>query len=190
MAATTSLPPRTTDLTYADLDHVPQEREGDRHELFDGELVVTPSPIPFHEIVSGNFAYSLASFVRLRRLGWVFTAPVDDEFAEKAVAIPDVGFVRRERLSIVGATSINGVPDLVAEVLSPSARHRDLNQKKALYAQFDVPEYWVFDPIPREVTVLHFDGSHYRGAPVRTGSVRSTVVDGFTSAVPDFFALP
>lgn len=190
MATAAIHPARTTGLTYADLDHIPQEREGDRHELFDGELVVTPSPIPFHEIVTGNFAFSLETVVRPRRLGWVFTAPVDVRFTEKAVAIPDVGFVRRERLSIVGPASINGVPDLVAEVLSPSTRHRDLNQKKALYARFGVPEYWIFDPNPREVTLLLFDGGQYRGAPQRTGSVRSTVVDGFTAEVPDFFAMP
>ena len=42
-------------LTYDDLDSIPQEREGDRHEIIDGELIVTPAPIPDHQDSSANF---------------------------------------------------------------------------------------------------------------------------------------
>jgi hypothetical protein len=52
MATTTTARTAVPLLTYADLDAIPKEREGDRHELFDGVLVVTPSPIPAHRLVS------------------------------------------------------------------------------------------------------------------------------------------
>ena len=55
---------------------MPKEREGDRHELFDGELVVTPSPRPAHQIVSVN-AFSAPDMVVLPNdLGCVFMAPI------------------------------------------------------------------------------------------------------------------
>lgn len=127
-------------LTYDDLTFVPQAREGDRHELFDGELVVTPSPVPAHQIVSDNIVHALNTIVRSNRLGRVVTAPIDVKLTPTVVAVPDIVFIRRERLDIVGQKAIEGAPDLIVEILSPSTRRRDLGTKRALYERFGVPE--------------------------------------------------
>lgn len=126
MATTTAIPK----LTYDDLAVIAKEREGDRQELFEGTLVVTPSPIPPHQLVSSRLIRWVGTHVETRDLGEIFPAPIDVRFAPGVVAVPDLVFVRRDRLEIVGAQAIDGAPDLIVEVLSPSTRRRDLGPKK------------------------------------------------------------
>ena len=175
-------------LTYADLDRIPQEREGDRHEILDGVLVVTPSPIPLHQGASGELFYVFQTFVRPRRLGRVFAAPIDVVFAPSQVAIPDLVFVSRARLHIIGPSSIEAAPDIVVEVLSPSTRSRDLGKKKALYARFGVREYWIVDPVARTIAVHVLRGDRFDLLPNEGGTARSEVLPGLTVDVAAFFA--
>src|SRR5690242_6228249 len=102
----------TTRLTYDDLKAIPQQREGDRHELIDGELIVTPAPIPVHQIISFNIEYALGRLVRENGHGTVLHAPIDVRFSPHDVLSPDVIFISQERLRIVGPKSINAPPDL------------------------------------------------------------------------------
>ena len=154
-------------LTYDDLESIPQEREGDRHEIIDGELVVTPSPIPNHESITQNIPWALSQVVRKNKLGRLYTAPVDVRLSPDNVLIPDIIFVARERRQIVGAKVIEAAPDLVVEILSPGTRRRDLGVKRGLYARFGVREYWIVDPDERSVTVLVVDRRRVRPAPAR-----------------------
>lgn len=174
-------------LTYADLDVIPKQREGDRQELFDGVLVVTPSPIPAHQIVSGNTYSAIDPVVRREDLGRLFTAPIDVVFGPRLVAVPDLAFVGRDRLSIVGATAIEGAPDLIGEILSPSTRRRDLREKRVLYERFGVREYWLLDPKDRSATVLVLRGDVYELLPP-ADVVTSTVLPGLTVDVSALFA--
>jgi Uma2 family endonuclease len=174
--------------SYKDLDFLPKEREGDRHELFDGVLVVTPSPIPAHQIVEDNATFELNSVVRPNGLGRVFSAPIDVVFGPKLVAVPDVVFVRRDRLHIVGPTSIEGAPDLIVEILSPSTRRRDLREKRALYERFGVREYWLLDPKARSATVLVLRDARYEPLLLAAGRIRSVVVPGLDVEVAALFA--
>lgn len=175
-------------LTYADLDRIPQEREGDRHEILDGVLVVTPSPIPLHQYASADLFAVFDGFVRPRRLGRVLTAPIDVVFVPRQVAIPDLVFVSRDRLHIIGPKSIEAAPDIVVEILSPSTRGRDLGKKMALYARFGVREYWILDPVARTIAVRALRGDHYDLLPNVGGIVRSEVLPGLTIDVAAFFA--
>lgn len=175
-------------LTYDDLDQIPQDREGDRHEIIDGVLVVTPSPIPLHQNASGDLFFRFESFVRPRRLGRVFAAPIDVVFAPRQVAVPDLVFVARDRLHIIGPKAIDGAPDLIVEILSPSTRGRDRGEKMALYARFGVREYWLVDPVARSIDLHVLRGDHYELLPNEGGVVRSTVLAGLTVDVVEFFA--
>jgi Uma2 family endonuclease len=166
----------TTRLTYDDLEAIPQEREGDRHELIDGELIVTPSPIPIHQIISSNIAFVLERIVREQRLGRVFTAPIDIRFTPDNVLIPDIIFIARDRLHVVGPKTVDAPPDIVVEILSPGTRQRDLSVKRDLYAQFGVREYWVVDPRARTVAVYERVGNGYRSVPLTKGGAIQSVV--------------
>jgi Uma2 family endonuclease len=179
----------TTRLTYDDLETIPQEREGDRQELIDGELVVTPSPIPKHQIVSGNIEFALQSHVRENDLGLVLDAPTDVRLTPDNVLIPDILFISRDRLHVVGPKTIDAPPDLVVEILSPGTRQRDLTTKHVLYARFGIQEYWVVDPEARNVTVLGLVGDRY--VPIShedEGTINSHVLPGLSLTREAIFA--
>jgi Uma2 family endonuclease len=61
--------------------------------------------------------------------------------AEDGVLTPDFLFIRRARRQIIGPKAIEGPPDIVVEILSPTTRQRDLGIRMELYARFGVPEY-------------------------------------------------
>jgi Uma2 family endonuclease len=175
-------------LTYDDLESIPLERPGDRHEIIDGELVVTPSPIPPHQIVSINIVYPLVHHVRERNLGMVLDAPIDIRLTPDNVLIPDIIFIARDRLHIIGPKTIDAAPDLVVEILSPGTRRRDLTTKRELYARFGVREYWIVDPDKRTVTVLALTGDKYEPIPLTDdGKIRSRVLPDLDLALSDVF---
>ena len=98
--------------------------------------------------------------VRTGNLGRLLAAPVDVKLAEDETVVPDLVFIRHDRLSIIGPKAIEGAPDLIAEILSPSTRHHDLGKKKALYARFGMREYLAIDPEARILTVFVLRGDH------------------------------
>jgi len=102
--------------------------------------------------------------------------------------IPDLCFILKHRLDVIGPKAIAGTPDLVVEILSPGTRRRDLSVKRALYAEFRVPEYWVVDPEERTVTVLALAGDRYESVPIEEdGMIRSRVLSGLTLGLPAVF---
>ncbi len=178
-----------TRLTYVDLEAIPREHEGDRHELINGELVVTPSPIPTHQIISVNIEYALLRHVRERDLGMVLHAPIDIRFTPGNVLNPDIIYIAQDRLHIVGPKTVDAAPDLIVEILSPGTRRRDLEAKRALYARFGVQEYWIVDPDTRTLTVLALAGNTYVPVPGgEGGAIASRVLPGLTLALNDVFA--
>lgn len=183
--ATMSTASRT--LTYADLDLLPDRETGDRYELIDGELVVTPSPIPFHQVVLGRGFRLFDAFVVRTNVGIVLTAPVDVVLATGVVVVPDLLVIARHRLGIIGPKAIEGPPDLVLEIHSPSTRDRDLGEKKALYARYRVPEYWAGDPDARSITVFALRDGRYDVLPLVDGRARSEVLPGFEVEVAGLF---
>ena len=164
-------------LRYADLESIPEEHPGDRHELINGELIVTPVPIMKHQIVSGNIIFLLDTFARDRGAGRVLPAPTGIRLTPDNLLIPDVLFVAADRLHVIGPKTVDAAPDLVVEILSPGTRQRDLTVKRALYARFGVREYWIVDPEARTIQLLTLAGDVF--APVKPdedGVLRSQVL--------------
>ena len=146
-------------LTYHDWLAVP-ERDGFRHELIDGELLVTPSPSPLHQDVVLALAVALRNHLRPAG-GRVFVAPTGVKLAEDCVLEPDVVVLGAERAGLVGDRVIDGAPDLVVEVLSRGGARRDLFDKREAYERHGVPEYWIVDPIAQTLLVLHAHEGSY-----------------------------
>lgn len=134
--------------TYEDYLKIPDDV---RYELIEGDLLMTPSPVPGHQRISGRLEFELRKFVAEDNRGEVFDAPCDVYLDNENVVQPDILFISKERLSIVGEKNIQGPPDLVIEILSESTAYRDLIQKKKLYARFGVREYWIV--IPEEESI-------------------------------------
>jgi Uma2 family endonuclease len=131
--------------TYEDYLKTPDD---ERYELIEGELLMTPSPIPKHQRISREIEFELMKFAKENDLGEIFDAPCDVYLDNENVVQPDILFISKERLNIIGEKNIQGAPDLVIEIISESTAYRDLVQKKKLYAKFGVKEYWIV--IPRE----------------------------------------
>lgn len=140
--------------TYEDYARLPQpsEARGTRFEVIDGDLHVTPSPSLRHQGIVTDLVTLLNVFVRSNRLGNVFVSPLDVIFGEGDYVEPDIVFVRSGREDILTKRGVEGPPDLLVEVLSPSTAARDLGIKLDRYRLFGVTEYWVIDP--DECTVL------------------------------------
>jgi Uma2 family endonuclease len=131
--------------TYAEFARLPSEGST-RYEILDGELVVTPAPGLLHQAIVMHLAWLLYGFVRENELGKVFGSPVDVLLAEGDYLEPDIAFVRSGRAEVLTERGIEGPPDLVVEVLSPSTAAHDRGIKLERYRLFGVPEYWLVDP--------------------------------------------
>lgn len=166
--------------TYEDYLLFPED--GRRHELIEGEHVVTPAPRTKHQIVSSNLHRVLSVFVHDRRLGRVFAAPTDVVLSDLDVVEPDLLFVSTSRMSIVTDTHIHGAPDLVVEILSESTRKTDEIVKRKLYDRFGVPEYWIIDPELETVKVYRATDRGY----VRAAELSQEAADTLTTPLlPD-----
>jgi Uma2 family endonuclease len=128
-------------ISYELLQQMPED--GKRYELIDGDIFVSPSPIPRHQRTVSNFDILLRRMEQ-RGYGQGFIAPLDVVFDQYNVAEPDAMFITTARLQIITA-NIQGAPDLVVEVLSDGTAHRDVGVKLHMYAGFKVPHYWVAD---------------------------------------------
>lgn len=139
--------------TVRDYMNLPESEEK-RYELIAGELYMVPSPNPFHQKITGNLFRILSDFVEEHDLGLVFIAPLDVVLSDEDVLQPDVIFISKEREGIIGEQNIQGAPDLVIEVLSPSTAGRDRTIKRARYLRYGVREYWIVDPQTRSIEVM------------------------------------
>ena len=149
-------------MTYDEYCLLPEDRN--RYELIDGELIATPSPTPRHQEIVLALATAPREYVKKNSLGDVYVAPLDTIFNQYTVLQPDIFFVGRERLGRIGEKSIEGVPELAAEVLSPSTAIRDRKKKLAVYSQFGVQEYWIVDPGSRMMEVFERIGKRLETA--------------------------
>ena len=134
-----------------------------RYELIEGDLYLTPAPVPHHQKISGNLFGIVWNFLRTNPLGEIFAAPVDVVFSQDPpqVVVPDLVFVATEHLSLITEKNLQGVPDLLVEILSPTTSLRDRREKLALYERFGVPEYWIVNPERPTVQVFRLSGERY-----------------------------
>ena len=176
----------TPRLTYQDYVNL----EGDeRYELLDGELILVGSPNTDHQTASVRIGYRMYSFVEENGLGRFFHAPYDVLFTDTDVTQPDLLFVSKERESIITEANIQGAPDLIVEILSPSSSRRDWRDKRELYAEHGVKEYWIVDPTNRIVWVLLLrDGVLEIEETYTEGdTITSSTLKGFSISLNEIF---
>jgi Uma2 family endonuclease len=157
-------------------------------ELWDGELIMSPSPSFFHQEIVGRFYKLLDAWIGQHRLGKTGIAPLDMVLAPRRVTQPDVIFISNDRFGII-KESVMGAADLVAEVLSPESRRRDRIDRRDLYEQHGVREYWLIDPEARTVEVLHLKSGEYEliGRWHSGEHAQSRLLKGFAVSVAALF---
>jgi Uma2 family endonuclease len=127
--------------------------DGNRYELVDGELLVSPSPIPFHQRAVGRIWRLVDDYVVAHRLGEAFLSPADLTLHPDDVLQPDF-FVVPATAGRLGQTwAAVGIPRLVVEVLSPSTARFDRVTKRVRYQRSGVATYWIVDLDARVVEV-------------------------------------
>lgn len=141
-------PVSTTEWTLEKLHALPDD--GNRYELVDGELLVSPAPRPPHQRVISRFHLLMGPWALQHGLE-VFLAPSAVRSGERRELQPDL-FV---------LPFVNGRPDeeptdltrviLAIEVLSPSTARHDRITKRRVYLEEGVAEYWIVDPEGRTV---------------------------------------
>src|SRR5436190_4254747 len=102
-----------------------------RCDLIHGVLYVSPSPGFRHQDVVGWIYIELAMYARGNG-GRAFISPLDVHLAPGVTRQPDTGYISPARFAIITAARIEGAPDLVVEVASPSTRRLDTGPKLAL----------------------------------------------------------
>ncbi len=141
-------------------------------ELFDGEIIVSPTPIVNHQ----RFVLRIARLVEdLKPDGEVFPSPLDVHLDDLNVVQPDVMWISAERSAIIGEKRITGAPDLVVEIFSPGTLKRDRMKKFELYERYGAREYWMIDPEHAQMEVWVREGDEF----VRLGVYTSE--DAFSS---------
>lgn len=180
---------RTKKFTYEDYLNLPDD--GKRYEVINGELITPPAPYTIHQTVSGNLEYELRTFVKKTKTGKVFYAPVDVVLSETNVIQPDILFISKERSPIITEKNINGAPDLIIEIISPTNAYYDLLEKKETYEQFGVTEYWLVDPKKQRVDMYLNQGHRFelKHRVESEGIVRSQVLPGFEVSLDTIFSL-
>lgn len=131
--------------------------DGNRYELLDGELLVSPSPRGVHQRAVGELYLLVAPYVRVHRIGGACLAPADLDLRWGQLLQPDL-FVGT---LVDGREPVDweqyGIPLLVVEVLSPSTARYDRLLKRKKFQRAGVSAYWVVDPDARVVDVWRPD---------------------------------
>jgi Uma2 family endonuclease len=120
-----------------------------RCELILGRFYSSPSPSALHQVAVAVL-WSFLDRIAGATGGLALLAPLDVVLADHSVVQPDLIYLSPTRRGIV-RDRVEGAPDLLVEVLSPGTARRDRGEKLALYAQAGIAEYWIVDPVERQV---------------------------------------
>ncbi len=146
--------------TYEDYCRLPED--GWTYEVIEGELLMSPAPRIKHQLCKGNIFAALRNHNLQHNLGLVLDAPSDVLLPGFATPVqPDVIFVLKENLHIVKEENVEGVPDLLVEVLSPWNWVADRRKKFQVYAKAGVREYWIVDPEARTIELYWLEQGAY-----------------------------
>jgi Uma2 family endonuclease len=142
----------TTKLTYHDYLLLPED--GKRYEIMDGDLYMTPAPTTRHQSISMRLSQALATYLETHRIGTVLAAPADVLLSDNDIVQPDLLLVLDNGSATITEKNVQGPPDLLIEILSPSTASRDLDLKRKRYEHFGVREYWLVDPDQNTLEIL------------------------------------
>ena len=153
--------------TYTHYATIPDN--GQRYEVVDGVLFMTPAPSIPHQQIALRIARHMAALIEDARLGYILIAPVDIELAPKSVVQPDVSVVLKNSRTKITETRVIGAPDLVVEISSPTTASYDRGEKLETYTQAAIPEYWLVDPHARTVEILVWQNMSYTVQGIYSG---------------------
>ncbi|MCC6935046.1 MAG: Uma2 family endonuclease [Thermomicrobiales bacterium] len=134
---------------YARWEQLPDD--GNRYEVICGVLYMSTAPSQFHQWIVMQLIELVGLPAKRQGLAYPYMAPIGVLMPGCDPVQPDFLLIRQDRAEIIPDQRIRGVPDLIAEVLSPTNPEQDTVVKRAAYARAGVPEYWIVRPATRDV---------------------------------------
>jgi Uma2 family endonuclease len=161
-----------------------------RYEVIDGDLFMAPAPGWSHQYALAELHVALHNWVRRYRLGHVVEAPFGVILDGETAVQPDLVYVSNNRAGIITERAVQGAPDLVVEVLSPSTEARDRGGKMRRYATAGVLHYWLIDLQRRAVESYELvdDGYRLSGTYGPTGVIRPVPFPGLGISVDSLWS--
>lgn len=139
------------------------ENNDERYEYIDGEIYLLASPKPAHQHVQKNI---FSSFIRWfeQKECQPYVAPFDIILSRSGkdtnVVQPDIMIICNLKEYLDGQGNYTGIPSLVVEILSPNSIKKDLVRKLDLYMSSGIKEYWIVNPMNRQITIYQFDSKN------------------------------
>ncbi|MEK6783222.1 MAG: Uma2 family endonuclease [Bacteroidota bacterium] len=155
-------------------------------QLINGELVMSPAPTPHHQRVLRKL-FKVLDAASLP--GEIFFSPIDLHIDSKNVFQPDLVYLPDRSKDYLTERGIEGPPDLIVEIISPSNSYTDRNQKKNSYLKFGIKEYWIIDPGNETIEIYTPEGGI--DVPVffasKDGEVTSSILKNMSFNLKEIF---
>lgn len=172
-------PPRSEHkFTYREYQYFPDD--GKRHEIIDGDHYMSPAPSTKHQTVSRRLQFQLYRQIEEPKRGWVFNAPTDVELTVHDIVQPDLIVVLQARREIIIRSRIQGIPNLVVEILSESNPAHGRVLKFELYQRVGIEEFWIVDPEVETLEQWLSDHGTYRAWVKTKEKVECQSIPGVT----------
>ena len=153
-----AMPAQSTEWTVDMVRALPDD--GNRYEVIDGELFVTPAPSMVHQRAVVELLYLVGPYVRAHGIGEALISPADViVYGPRKFVQPDLFVVPLVDGAPIRAWTEVGRLLLAVEVISSSTKWTDRGRKRALYREKAVPDYWVIDTDERTVEWARADDS-------------------------------
>jgi Uma2 family endonuclease len=175
-------------MTYADLWSTPEDRI--RYEIIDGAFVVSRAPFLVHQQLTGRLIVMVHAHLVQEQLGDdLYPARIDVRLSEYDIVYPDLVYVSPASRNILDDPAlIDGSPDLIVEILSPSSRAFDEKIKYRLYERARVREYWLVNAEQESLSLFTLrDGAYVVPASTDARRIESQVLPGLIIDVPALF---
>ena len=118
--------------------------DGNRYETVHGELLVTPAPRAWHQIVLVRLIQVLGGYLERDRVGQLLSSPADISWSPDVLVQPDLFVVPWDEIRPLTWERIKHLL-LVVEILSPTTARADRFTKRRLYQEVRIPTYWIVD---------------------------------------------
>ncbi len=125
---------------------------GNRYETVHGELLVTPSPRVWHQVVVGRVGNRLDRYLEDHTVGFLFHSPADISWCKDILVQPDLFVAEIEQARTMDWSRMKNLL-LTVEVLSPKTARYDRYTKRRLYQEVGIPFYWIVDADEKMVEV-------------------------------------
>ena len=145
----------------------------ERYEIINNvRFDLKPAPSVTHQHLVGQLQHLMKTTCRDN--GVILVSPLDVFLDDANHFQPDLVFILHENQHIIKETHIEGVPDLVVEVLSPSTSKNDKIAKKDQYERFGVQEYWIVDPVHSVLDQFVLENGRYQLSATHAAEGRLT----------------